>query len=428
MGKRISLPETYPLPANWNWVPMGDLVKMKTGFPFNSKRFSRDPTGRRPLIRIRDVLRGETETYTDEACPEEYIIHAGEILIGMDGDFNVSRWNSMDALLNQRVCWIESDSALLLNDFLFYYLPSPLKSINDTTPSITVKHLSTKTLAVTPFPLPPLPEQRRIVDRIESLFTKLDEARKKAQAVVDGYKYRRAAILRKAFTGELTAKWREKQGIGLDTWKETTVGEVCRDVKVGIVIKPSQYYTDELNGTPAFRSANVREGRIDNFDWVYLNEQGMKENKRSIVHTGDVLVVRSGNPGTACVVPSEFDGYNAIDILIAVPDSTHILSDYLCYYTNSPFGKIIVFGSKRGIALAHFNVKGYARAEIKVPKLEEQAMIIRSLDTILAKEQTVKESAETVLTTIDVMKKKILGMAFRGLLGTNDPAEARVSV
>ena len=73
-------------------------------------------------------------------------------------------------------------------------------------------------------------------------------------------------------------------------------------------------------------------------------------------------------------------------------------------------------------------MKGYARAEIKVPKLEEQAMIIRSLDTILAKEQTVKESAETVLTTIDVMKKKILGMAFRGLLGTNDPAEARVSV
>lgn len=272
-------------------------------------------------------------------------------------------------------------------------------------------------------PLPPFAEQQRIVDRIESLFAKLDEAKEKAQAVVDSFETRKAAILHKAFTGELTAKWREERGVGMESWHLRTIGEVCENVKVGIVIKPSQYYVPQNEGTPAFRSANVRECRIDDFDWVYLNEKGMKDNSRSIVHTGDVLVVRSGNPGTACVVPERFDGYNAIDILIAVPNKKIIISDYLCYYTNSPLGKKTVEIGKRGIALTHFNVKGFSQMPINIPTIPEQVVIVRTLGDLFAQEQQAKEAAEAVLDQIDLMKKSILARAFRGELGTNDPNE-----
>ena len=272
-------------------------------------------------------------------------------------------------------------------------------------------------------PLPPFTEQQRIVDRIESLFTKLDEAKEKAQAVMDSFETRKAAILHKAFTGELTAKWREEHAVGMESWHLRTIGEVCENVKVGIVIKPSQYYVPQNEGTPAFRSANVRECRIDDFDWVYLNEKGMKDNSRSIVHTGDVLVVRSGNPGTACVVPERFDGYNAIDILIAVPNKKIIISDYLCYYTNSPLGKKTVEIGKRGIALTHFNVKGFSQMPINIPTIPEQVVIVRTLGDLFAQEQQSKEAAEAVLDQIDLMKKSILARAFRGELGTNDPSE-----
>ena len=272
-------------------------------------------------------------------------------------------------------------------------------------------------------PLPPLAEQQRIVDRIESLFSKLDETKQKAQNALDSFETRKAAILHKAFTGELTAQWRKEHGVGMESWENSTVGQVCHDVKVGIVIKPSQYYTDAEHGTPAFRSANVRENHIDDFDWVYLNEIGMDGNKRSVVHTGDVLVVRSGNPGTACIVSEKFDGYNAIDILIAVPDHGQITSEFLCYYTNSPFGKNLVSENKRGMALTHFNVKGYSGLPIRVPQLEEQVEIVRIIDDLLAKEQQAKETAEGVLEQIDLIKKAILARAFRGELGTNDPSE-----
>lgn len=142
-----------------------------------------------------------------------------------------------------------------------------------------------------------------------------------------------------------------------------------------------------------------------------------------IVHTGDVLVVRSGNPGTACVVSKKFDGYNAIDILIAVPNQNLITSDFLCCYTNSPFGKNLVSENKRGMALTHFNVKGYSGLPIRIPKLVEQREIVRILDSLFAKEQRAKEAAEAMLEKIDLLKKSILARTFRGELGTNAPTE-----
>ena len=66
-----------------------------------------------------------------------------------------------------------------------------------------------------PIPVPPLPEQQRIVERIESLFVKLDEAKQKAQDALDSFETRKAAILHKAFTGELTAQWRKEHGVGM---------------------------------------------------------------------------------------------------------------------------------------------------------------------------------------------------------------------
>ena len=120
MAKQIPLPPKYPIPDNWKWVEMDTLVFMRSGFPFDSGKFSTEHEGRRPLVRIRDVVRGETATFTDENCPDEYIVHSGDVLIGMDGDFNAAKWKSDDALLNQRVCYICSSSNALLSDYLFY--------------------------------------------------------------------------------------------------------------------------------------------------------------------------------------------------------------------------------------------------------------------------------------------------------------------
>ena len=166
----------YPqLPQGWCYTLLQNLAKTDTGFPFDSSRFSLEPKGRKPLIRIRDIKKGYTGTFTDEDCANSYIVKYGDMLIGMDGDFNLAKWASEDALLNQRVCRIRSlNENLLLSEYLYFSLPSFLAEINGSTSSITVKHLSTRQIDNIIFPIPPINEQKRIVERIHSFLAAID--------------------------------------------------------------------------------------------------------------------------------------------------------------------------------------------------------------------------------------------------------------
>ncbi len=154
-------------------------------------------------------------------------------------------------------------------------------------------------------------------------------------------------------------------------WNIINVEEVA-DVQVGVVIKPSQYYTDKGNGVKAFRSLNIGEGFIKDNDWVYFTEEGHKKNSKSIVKENDLLIVRSGAPGTACVVTQKYIGYNAIDIIIVHPDCKKINPYYLCCYTNMPHGKKQINEGIGGAAQQHFNVGKYNKLRLMLPPKELQ--------------------------------------------------------
>lgn len=418
--------QPYEVPGNWCWTRLGVVSEVVTGStPSKSKP---EYYGNEfPFFKPADLDAGRytmiaSEYLSVEGKSVSRIIPAKSTAVCCIGSIGKSGYLEIDGTTNQQ---INSVIPMINSLYLYYYINTNMfvnelrRKASATTISIVNKSKMESNL----IPIAPLREQHRIVEKIEKLFAKLDEVKEKAKTVVDGFELRKSSILHRAFTGKLTERWRTEQGIRMDSWRHCTVGSVCNDIKVGIVIKPSQYYTGKNEGTPAFRSANVRECRVDDFDWVYINEEGMTNNKRSIVHTGDVLIVRSGNPGTACVVSDLFDGYNAIDILIAVPNQDLILPDFLCLFTNSPLGKKSVAEGKRGMALSHFNVRGYSKVEFNVPLIPEQKEIIRALNKFLEKEKQAKEAAEVVLDQVDTMKKAILARAFRGKLGTNDPAE-----
>ena len=105
-------------------------------------------------------------------------------------------------------------------NYLQYFIHTKKDLYRNNKKGSAIPHLDKKLFFTMPFPLPPtLAEQQRIVNRIESMFAKLDEAKEKAQNVVDGFETRKAAILHKAFTGELTAKWRKENGVSDDSCK-----------------------------------------------------------------------------------------------------------------------------------------------------------------------------------------------------------------
>lgn len=419
--------QPYEVPENWVWVRLGAIAEIVTGGT-PSKKHPEYYGGNFPFYKPSDLDQGRltydaSEYLSEEGKKVSRIIPKNSTAVCCIGSIGKCGYLMCEGTTNQQ---INSAIPKINSLCLYYYLCTEnfVQNLLSMASATTIAIVNKSKMESCAFPLPPLSEQQRIVERIEELFAKLDEAKERLQEVADSFAVRKAAILHKAFTGELTKQWRRENGVSYESWEEKFVKDICNDIKVGIVIKPSQYYTDQKNGVAAFRSANVRESYIEDKDWVYINKNGQDTNKRSEVHTGDVLIVRSGNPGTACVVTEKYDGFNAIDILIAVPDSKKVTSEFLCAYTNSPACKTLISNNKRGMALAHFNVGGYSQLPISLPSLPEQHEIVRLIDDLLARERAAQQAAEQALASIDLMKKSILARAFRGELGTNKASEA----
>lgn len=186
-------------------MPLGSVAKIVNGFPFKSGGFGTEGF---PVIRIRDVTRGFTTTRFQGDAPVGFWVERGDLIVGMDGDFQTAFWRADRALLNQRVCKIVPDEAQIDRRYLAYILPGYLELINANTPSVTVKHLSSRTLASIPLPLPPLERQQRIADRIDEMFAEIDDGGAALARARDDLATWRKALLNAAVNGELTADWR----------------------------------------------------------------------------------------------------------------------------------------------------------------------------------------------------------------------------
>ena len=170
----------------WKTVRLGDVCEIVNGFAFDSKLFNSDKNGV-PLIRIRDVVRGFSETYTTENADSRFLVKVGDLLIGMDGEFNCSLWKSVDSFLNQRVCKIIPNLELIHKDYVYYGLQGKLKEIEDKTSFVTVKHISSKQIENIVLKYPPLETQKQIaiqLDKCTTLITKHKEILEKYDMLI----------------------------------------------------------------------------------------------------------------------------------------------------------------------------------------------------------------------------------------------------
>ena len=169
---RQDLPFTPP--DHWNWVRLIEAAQVCYGFAFKSSHFNVEKKGM-PLIRIRDISKSDTETYFEGSYDSAYVVRSGEYLIGMDGDFNLHRWEGKDSLLNQRVMRINGWRCGINPEFVRVPLQMVLDYIHLGTSSTTVKHLSAKQVNGIEIPLPPLAEQHRIVTKVHELMALCDQ-------------------------------------------------------------------------------------------------------------------------------------------------------------------------------------------------------------------------------------------------------------
>ena len=271
--------------------------------------------------------------------------------------------------------------------------------------------------ALIEFPLAPLSEQRRIVDRIESLFTKLDEAKEKAQAVVDGFELRKSAILHKAFTGELTERWRRKHDISLADWKQVKFGDL------GVLERGRSKHRPrndpKLFGGkyPFIQTGDVaRSGMYVVEHSQTLSEIGMEQSR--IFPKDTLCITIAANIGDVAILT--YDCCFPDSVVGFTPNG--LTSSKFIYFMMSTIQRELEANAP-ATAQKNINLKILNDLMINLPSMNEQKEILAVLENIFEKQQQAKAAAEAVLAQIDTMKKAILARAFRGELGTNDPAE-----
>ena len=191
-------------------------------------------------------------------------------------------------------------------------------------------------------------------------------------------------------------------------WKIVNVEEVA-NVQVGVVIKPTQYYTDAENGVKTFRSLNIGSGFIKDSEWVYFTKEGHQKNSKSILKENDLLIVRSGAPGTACVVTKEYVGCNAIDIIIARPDLKKVNPYYLCTYTNMPHGKKQIEEGTGGAAQQHFNVGKYNKLKLMLPPKELQDNFTEFVNQVNKSKVKVQKALDETQKLFDSLMQQYFG-------------------
>lgn len=185
------------MPTHWGVARVKDHARVVNGYSFDSKMFS---TGAGyPLVRIRDISSSETVVRYDGEWVPEAAITTGDVLVGMDGDFNVARWNGGDALLNQRVCCIRTAESMH-SGYLYYALPTPLQLINEFTYSTTVKHLSSFDVLDIRVPFPPIDQQKLIANYLDRETARIDGLIAEKERMLALLEEKRAALISRVVT------------------------------------------------------------------------------------------------------------------------------------------------------------------------------------------------------------------------------------
>lgn len=420
--------QPYKIPNNWCWVRLGNITQIKGGKRIpKGTSLLKENTGYK-YIRVTDMKNGtvlnddihyiskdiynKISNYTISKN-DIYITCAGTI--GRVGIIPVE-FDGANLTENADKIIIKHINKNLLVKVLSSYIVQ--KQIQEVITTGCQPKLAIKKIEQLKIPLPPINEQQRIVERIESLFVKLDRAKELIENTLAQFEQNKMAILHKAFTGELTAKWRKENNIDLSSWQEKTIDELCTSLKYGTSKK-----SKPEGSVVVLRMGNLQNGEIDWSNLMYTDDKDDIE--KYLLKKGDVLFNRTNSPelvGKTSIYRGEYPAIYA-GYLIKLDYGKDIIGEYLNYMMNSTKAKHYCYTVKTdGVSQSNINAKKIGAFEIPVPTIEEQQEIVNILDNLLAKYNKIK-NLEQQLEKIELLKKAILAKAFRGELGTNNPDE-----
>jgi len=360
--------------SNWPLVRVGDICDIQNGYAFSSEFFSE--TEGTPIIRIRDIKTNKTQTYYSGQYDDAHIVNDGDLLIGMDGEFNPVLWAGGKALLNQRVCRLRNFRNVL-KEYVFYLIKRPLKEIEDNTYAVTVKHISAKQIAAIQIPLPPMGLQEEIVENLE-----------KSRKVIDGAKQ----IIRNY-----------QPAIKVDSeWDNIPMGDMY-DISYGLTISIPQ--NEDENGIKIISTAEV--GLDGSLDLTNIRKVKYDTSYKKFVLEPNTLLFNWRNApkhvGKTALFLEDDDQYISASFLLSLKnkDPEHVDNRFIwCALNNLRETGYFMRNARQAVNQANFNGDQLSKTVLRVPDIETQRMIMSKIE----EEMTIVEQNKRL---IEIYEQKI---------------------
>lgn len=411
-SKKITLEEAlvpveeqpYEVPENWCWVKLSYIADIRTGR--KDANYGNED--------------GEYYFFTCASEPircDDYSYDCKAILLAGNGDIgNISIYEGKFEAY-QRTYIVETKENIITEYLYYYFKYRWVDYNNDKMFGTAIPYIRLGNLNEFEIPVPPLSEQQRIVEQIESLFAKLDEAKEKALSIVESFELREKAIYKKAFEGDLTNSWRAENGINISEWEEIPFEKLGKLERGRSKHRPRNDKRLFGGKYPFIQTGDVAgAGMYVTSHKQTLSEFGFEQSR--MFPKGTLCITIAANIGDAAIL-----SYDCCfpDSVVGFTPGEKCLNKYMYFYLQEIKAELEYIAP--ATAQKNLNLKLLGKVEIKVPSLKEQEKIVEILEKQINDQENIVEKAENVIETIDVMKKSILAKAFRGELGTNIETE-----
>ena len=373
-----------------------DICDIQYGYAFDSKCFT-DDFCYPPLVRIRDVKRGYSETYYSGDYPKEYVLASGDLLVGMDGEFNIARWKCDGALLNQRVCKLIAKKGTN-EEYLRFAMTKALKEIERRTAFVTVKHLSAKELNKLQLSVPDLSEQNRVAKILSRLEKVIDLRRQELQKLDN--------LIKARFVEMFGDMYLNSKG-----WSEAKL-ESMADVVSGIT-KGRKTKSEDLTEVPYMAVSNVKDGYID-WTTVKTIEATQQEIEQYRLLADDVLMTEGGDPdkvGRGAIIKEPLENCIHQNHIFRVRlDESVVLPEFFAEYLQHQRSKRYFLGcAKQTTGIASINMTQLRALPVLIPPLSKQEEFVLFKSQVNKSKVEVQKALDETQKLFDSLMQQYFG-------------------
>jgi type I restriction enzyme S subunit len=473
---------TSELPPGWALTDLGTLGRYINGRGFGKAEWRKSGL---PIIRIQNLNdEAATFNYSDKEHEEKYRVEDGDLLVSWAASLGVYVWNRGPAWLNQHIFRVEPEVRLVTQPFLYYSLKHAIEALYKKSHGSGMVHVTKGKFDSHPIKLPPIAEQKRIVSKIDELFSRIDEGERaldRVQKLVERY---RQSVLKAAVTGELTREWREKNKDKLESgeallarilkarreawekgelagmkakgikpvnelwklryeepvrpdttelpelpsgWLWVSMDMLTRDFitgPFGSALHKSDYIVD---GIPLINPTNLRGGTITPDNAVTVSPETLERLARYKLQLGDIVLARRGEMGRCAAVTSEEIGWMCGTGSAILRCTSEVLPEFAALALSSLHSRKFLEDNCAGTTMHNLNQDAMARVPVPVAGIGEQNAALDLLRKQITSASVLDKQCLGEERRSSALRHSVLKSAFNGELVVQDLADEPAS-